>query len=588
LDRGAIAGKPRLSKRHIVDKATVEDGAEKGAGMQIQFTYDQSVGSLPTGMVQALDVAASYLGRLIANPITINIEVGYGEITQAGQTFAVSSGAEGGPVNDVYWTYAQTAQIYGANVSSPDQAVAYSNLPAYGSVTNDYIDVSAAQQKAFGQLAANNSAIDGAVGFQLNGAGGVTYDFNPFRRAVSNEWDFIGVALHEISHALGRISDLGMAGVATLLDLFRYAAPGQLQTNVTGSPAYFSLDGGATNLANFDTTNQDPSDWAQGSANDANNAVGSLSVANNFGQVDLRELNALGFQRLAQTDDFNGDGTSDLIWQNTSTGALTEWQFANGAHTGTVSLGSRPAYQIVGTGDFNGDGTTDLLFMNPSTGDVMDWLMTNGQQGRSAIALPNMSGSQATVGYFRGGGVSAIIWQNTSTGAITEWIMGHGNVKRTVAIASSPGWTVIGSGDFNGDGATDLLMQAPTGNVWDWIMTDGRHTSGNLLGSMTGWTYLGGGDFNGDGTADLLWRNNATNDVQEWLMSNGLIGSQVDLGVVAGSNVVATGDYFATGTSDIVWQNTSSGATTVWAMLNGQHQSAYDVNLGATSGLKAT
>jgi hypothetical protein len=118
------------------------------------------------------------------------------------------------------------------------------------------------------------------------------------------------------------------------------------------------------------------------------------------------------------------------------------------------------------------------------------------------------------------------------------------------------------------------------------MMTKGVHTSSNPLANMSNYTYLGSGDFNGDGVTDLLWRNNVSNHIQEWLMSNGSIGSKVDLGVFGGASVVATGDYWGTGTSDIVWQNTTTGATTIWAMLNGQHQSAYDVNLGVTSGLK--
>ena len=209
-------------------------------------------------MVEALDVAASYIDHLFANPITVNIEVGYGEITQYGQSYAVSSGAEGGSVDDALWSYAQTLQTFSAHITSPDQQRAYSELLAT-SASGGQIDVSAAQQKAFGQLAANGSSPDGSVGFQVNGGGGVAYDFNPLNRANGNGWDFIGVALHEISHALGRVSMLG-TGYDSLLDRFRYAAAGQLQTNVTGSPAYFSLDGGVTNLANFDTTNQDPAD----------------------------------------------------------------------------------------------------------------------------------------------------------------------------------------------------------------------------------------------------------------------------------------------------------------------------------------
>ncbi len=173
--------------------------------MQIQFTYDQATGSLPAGMVEALDVAASYFDHLFANPITVHIEVGYGEITQYGQSTpsrpaprAARSTTPCGPMRRLSRPIPRTSR-------HPTSSSAYAELAATAT-TGGQIDVSSAQQKAFGQLAANDSAVDGSVGFQLNGAGGVTYDFNPFQRGVANEWDFIGVALHEISHALGRIS----------------------------------------------------------------------------------------------------------------------------------------------------------------------------------------------------------------------------------------------------------------------------------------------------------------------------------------------------------------------------------------------
>ena len=550
--------------------------------MNIHFTYDQATSALPAGMVAELDVAASYLDHLFANPITVNIEVGYGEITQYGQSTAVTSGAEGGSVDDAVWTYAQTLQTYSAHIGSPDQQAAYNEMVAT-SASGGGIDVSSAQQKAFGTLAANNAGADGSVGFQVNGAGATSYDFNPFRRASGNAWDFLGVALHEITHALGRVSMLG--GDDSLLDRFRYASAGNLQTSVTGSPAYFSLDGGATNLANFDSTNLDSADWAQGGPNDANLAVSYVGVANDFGQVDLRELNALGFQRLAQTDDFEGKGTSDLIWRNTTSGAVYEWRFANGAVASGAYLGVVAGYQIVGSGDFNGDGTSDLLWTNPTTGDTWTWLMNNGQLSHG-YRLGDLAGWNATIGHFGGGSVSDILWQNATTDAVSVWKMRNGQLAGGVNLGVQTGWTVIGAGDFNADGTTDVVLENASGQVWDWMMANDAPVSAHNLGNVAGWTLIGSGDFTGSGATDLLWRNTATHEVVEWLMANGLVHSSVDLGFVSGADIVATGDYFGTGTSDIVWQNTTSGATVLWAMQNGQHVSAYDVNLGSSAGFK--
>ena len=52
--------------------------------MRINVTYDQSQSSLPAGFVTAINYVVNYYGTLFTSNITINIDVGYGEI--AGQS----------------------------------------------------------------------------------------------------------------------------------------------------------------------------------------------------------------------------------------------------------------------------------------------------------------------------------------------------------------------------------------------------------------------------------------------------------------------------------------------------------------------
>jgi hypothetical protein len=61
--------------------------------------------------------------------------------------------------------------------------------------------------------------------------------------------------------------------------------------------------------------------------------------------------------------DFNGDGTSDILWQNTSTGVVDEWTIKNGQWAGSTNLGAHPGnFSISGVGDFLGNGTSDVLW----------------------------------------------------------------------------------------------------------------------------------------------------------------------------------------------------------------------------------
>jgi VCBS repeat protein len=93
---------------------------------------------------------------------------------------------------------------------------------------------------------------------------------------------------------------------------------------------------------------------------------------------------------LIGTGDFNGDGKSDLLWQN-SDGTPAIW-LMNGTTIigGAALLNPGPAWQAVGTADFNGDGKSDILFQNSSTGAAAIWEMNGTSFVGAAVLTPNL------------------------------------------------------------------------------------------------------------------------------------------------------------------------------------------------------
>jgi hypothetical protein len=247
-------------------------------GMRINLQYDASVANAPSGFREAMQTAANLLQAAFSDAITVNIAVGWGEV--GGTAITASGVAEGGPTSGVYVPYASLKSGLLASARSATDSTAYASLSdGLNPNGNGSIAVWSAQEKALGIISGNATAIDGVIGFSTN--------------FTSSLW--VGAALHEITHAMGRTSGYTPYGIA---DLFRYSAPGARSFAGT-TPGYASIDGGRTVLANY-STSSDYGDFATNSltASDPFNAY-IPAGANSLTAVDLSMMDILGFTRTA-------------------------------------------------------------------------------------------------------------------------------------------------------------------------------------------------------------------------------------------------------------------------------------------------
>jgi Bacterial Ig-like domain/FG-GAP-like repeat/CARDB len=191
-------------------------------------------------------------------------------------------------------------------------------------------------------------------------------------------------------------------------------------------------------------------------------------------------------------------------------------------------------------------------------------------------------------------------WNNPTTGENLLWYTDDptwtktltDNNNRVLGVydtlpSNDLGWKFQTTGDFNGDGQTDILWRnAVTGAIQFWAMNGTTRTQIVDLKTQitdTAWQIQGAGDFDGDGRDDIVWRNYSTGGVDSgkngiWSLQLNATTGQYD--IKPGANGVfmfltindpnwkiqGVGDFNNDQKPDLIWRNTATGANALWLM----------------------
>ncbi len=278
---------------------------------------------------------------------------------------------------------------------------------------------------------------------------------------------------------------------------------------------------------------------------------------------------------------------------------LSDFGLANGQFIDAIQIINLQPDDLVngnGQGFLGTSGTTPL---NPSTGqpfalDKLDPDITFVAGLHTLQTLPPSVFKISATGDFNGDGQTDIVLRNRVTGQDIVWLMNGTEIASVVNLIplQDPNWDIRGAGDFNGDGQTDLVLYNDvTGDTSIWLMNGTNFVEGVELSTVTdtAWNIYGTGDFNGDGQTDILWRNQTTGDNVVLFMDGTTEAFYVFSNPVEDPDwyIGGTGDFNSDGQVDYVWRNQRLGENGV-LLLNGVYLAAPVIYLPSWDNLNWT
>lgn len=259
-----------------------------GSAVALTFNFTPA-GGTPANVIQGFNDAAALWSTILTDSVTVNFDIGFSTL---------GPGILGGASSDfASFTYSATRSALIADATSSDDTGSSSFLQSGsvsmmlnrtsnnpngsgsatvyldndGDANNTAVRMTRSNAKALGLISGTATNRDADITFSDQ----FTWDFDTSDGVTPGAFDFVGVAAHEIGHALGFTSGVDILDgnsppingpfpddaftFVSTLDLFRFSTVslaqgvGIVDWSANTTDKYFSINGGTTKIVSFST-----------------------------------------------------------------------------------------------------------------------------------------------------------------------------------------------------------------------------------------------------------------------------------------------------------------------------------------------
>ena len=214
--------------------------------------------------------------------------------------------------------------------------------------------------------------------------------------------------------------------------------------------------------------------------------------------------------RLVEVADCDGDGGSDLLWQDRVTNQVILWtRDGSKILSKKVLITPGPGVKAVAAYDIQDKGgAANIILLNAATSTINVLTIYDGAVvSTDTLTMPSGGWRPVPFAFIP----NSVLIRNPSTGELRRITLADtGVASRTILVDSPPAnYEIQAIGDIDSDGQNDIVARSEGEDQVRFYMMDGNKISQVCTGLTTAhWNVVGMQDWDGNGVNDLLVNEN--------------------------------------------------------------------------------